>query len=223
MSIKQRAVTNEQRQERRLALLQAAWQLFQNNSYEAINIVDVARAAGLAKGTVYLYFDTKEALFLAVQEQQLAEWFAALEGELVKLAGSGHSASVAQAICRTMNERPALARLLAILHLILEQNIDYPTARAFKQSLLSHILRLGAALEACLPSLQPGQGTQATMWIYTFLLGLQQVANPAPVVKEVLAANPGMEVFEVDFCRHCQAVITTLLSGLGQPIPPPTL
>jgi len=74
--------------------------------------------------------------------------------------------------------------------------------------------RLGAALEACLPVLQPGQGMQAAMWIYTFLLGLQQRANPAPVVNKVIAREPGMQVFAFDFCRECKTVVTTLFAGL---------
>jgi len=214
MAIKKRAMTNEQRQERQQVLLEAAWGLFQGNPYEKINIVDVAKAAGLAKGTVYLYFPTKEALFLAVQTQQLVEWFDALEDELSGLGGKGDPPQVAGIICLSLSRRPALTRLFAILHTILEQNIDYPTALAFKQILLKRITRLGTALETCSPILQTGQGVQAAMWIYTFLLGLQQLTNPAPLVREVISREPGMEIFAFDFCRECNAAVTALLSGL---------
>ncbi|MFZ6029611.1 MAG: TetR family transcriptional regulator [Chloroflexota bacterium] len=212
--IKQRAVTDEQRRERRQVLLGAAWQLFQNNPYEQINVVDVARVAKLAKGTVYLYFGTKEALFLAVQEQQLIEWFDVLEKELSALAGCDDVFDVATVICGTLSARPALTRLFSILHVVLEQNIDYPTALALKRMLLERITRLGEKLEACLPVLQPGQGAQAAMWIYTFLLGLHQLTNPAPVVRDVIKNEPGMELFSFDFCRECKSVITTILVGM---------
>jgi AcrR family transcriptional regulator len=214
MTIKQRAVTDDQRQERRQVLLDTAWELFQNTPYQQISIVDVARAAKLAKGTVYLYFETKEALFLAVQEQQLIEWFDVLEEEFFAHTGCGDSAQVASVICGTLRARPALTRLLAILHVVLEQNIEYHTALALKHMLLERITRLGVKLEACLPVLQPGQGAQAAMWIYTFLLGLHQLTNPAPVVREVIINEPGMELFDFDFCHECTAVITTLLTGL---------
>jgi AcrR family transcriptional regulator len=214
LTIKQRAINDEQRLERRQALQDSAWQLFQKNSYDEISIVDVAHAANLAKGTVYLYFGTKEELFLAVQEQQLAEWFDTLEKGLTSLSGSGDVSKVANIICDTLNKRQALTRLFAILHIILEHNIDYPAALAFKQILLERITRLGAALERCLPILQPKQGAQVAMWIYTFLLGLHQLANPAPVVRDVIAREPGMEVFDFDFCHECKAVITALFAGL---------
>ncbi|MBI5950031.1 MAG: TetR/AcrR family transcriptional regulator [Chloroflexi bacterium] len=214
MPLKQRAVNDEQRLERRQVLLEAAWQLFQDNSYEKINIADVAHVAGLAKGTVYLYFPTKEALFLAVQAEQLVGWFDELEQELSGLGGVGDASRVASIICATLSRRPALTRLFAILHTVLEQNIDYPTALAFKKLLLERILRLGTTLEASLPFLQPGQGAQTALWIYTFLLGLQQLTNPAPLVREVIAHEPGMGVFAFDFCHECQAAVTTFLIGL---------
>ena len=214
MSIKQRAVNDDQRRERRQVLLDAAWQLFKNKPYEQINIVDVARAAKLAKGTVYLYFNTKEALFLAVQEQQLIEWFDALEGELAALAGCDNVFDVASVICGTLGSRPALTRLFSILHVVLEQNIDYPTALVLKQMLLARITRLGEKMETCLPVLQPGQGAQSAMWIYTFLLGLHQLTNPAPVVREVIKNEPGMELFSFDFCHECKTFIITILTGM---------
>lgn len=214
MSIKQRAITDAQQQERRQALIDVTWMLFQEKSYEEITIMDVARTAGLAKGTVYLYFRTKEELFLAVQEQQLAEWFGVLESELACQPGCSDTSKVANAVCGTLGKRPALTRLFAILHSILEQNIDYSTMLRFKQTQLERITNLGMTLETSLPFLQPGQGAQAAMWIYTYLLGLQQLTNPSPMARKIIDYEPGMDAFEFDFCRECNMVIRTLLAGL---------
>ena len=38
--------------------------MFLQTNYEAVTIAAVAQESGLAKGTVYLYFKTKEELFL---------------------------------------------------------------------------------------------------------------------------------------------------------------
>ena len=38
---------------------------FADKGYGATRLIDVARRAGIAKGTIYLYFDTKQALFEA--------------------------------------------------------------------------------------------------------------------------------------------------------------
>lgn len=45
--------------------MQAALAEFAEKGYGATRLIDVARRAGIAKGTIYLYFDTKQALFEA--------------------------------------------------------------------------------------------------------------------------------------------------------------
>jgi AcrR family transcriptional regulator len=48
---------------RRLAILDAALHVFAERGFEAARLDDVAARAGVAKGTLYLYFRDKEALF----------------------------------------------------------------------------------------------------------------------------------------------------------------
>ena len=50
----------------RLAVTRAALELFLANGYRSTRISDVAARAGVAKGTVYLYFPDKQALFAGV-------------------------------------------------------------------------------------------------------------------------------------------------------------
>ncbi|MCW4005562.1 MAG: TetR/AcrR family transcriptional regulator [Candidatus Bathyarchaeota archaeon] len=51
---------------RRSQILDAAQELFFSESYDKITIASIAKAAQLAKGTLYLYFSSKEALYCAV-------------------------------------------------------------------------------------------------------------------------------------------------------------
>jgi AcrR family transcriptional regulator len=52
--------------ERRSAILAAALDVFAENGFAAARLDDVAQKAGVAKGTLYLYFPDKEALFEAL-------------------------------------------------------------------------------------------------------------------------------------------------------------
>ncbi len=74
-----RACSNSAKEERRSAILKAAAHLFSVREYREVSIDDVARGAGLAKGTVYLYFKTKETLFLELCADAFRGWFNALE------------------------------------------------------------------------------------------------------------------------------------------------
>jgi AcrR family transcriptional regulator len=186
--------------------------MFKETSYQAVTIAEVAERAGLAKGTVYLYFKTKEELFLAIQRQQFEAWFSELDGRL-RAARGGSVAQAAAAIRGSLEARAGLARLLAILHTILEQNIDFDAALDFKRMLLDRLTRTGALLEECLPFIAPGQGANVLLQVYALIIGVQHLADPAPVVRQVLQA-PELSVFKVDFVQSFSEALNTLLRGL---------
>ncbi|MGQ0644655.1 MAG: TetR/AcrR family transcriptional regulator [Elusimicrobiota bacterium] len=64
--------------ERRLAILRAAADVLRGKDYHDLTMEDVARRAGVAKGTLYLYFPAKEDLFKAVAKDMfrtaVARW-----------------------------------------------------------------------------------------------------------------------------------------------------
>jgi AcrR family transcriptional regulator len=58
---------------KRTRILDAAQGLFLRYGVKRTALDDVAREAGIAKGTLYLYFDSKDALFAAIAERLCAE------------------------------------------------------------------------------------------------------------------------------------------------------
>jgi AcrR family transcriptional regulator len=65
-----RATRKKQITERRQAqILQAAGEIFTQKGYAAATVPEIARLAGLASGTVYLYFPSKRDLFIATIQQ----------------------------------------------------------------------------------------------------------------------------------------------------------
>jgi AcrR family transcriptional regulator len=70
------------RAERRRAILAAALQEFSARGFAATRLDDVAVAAGIAKGTIYLYFRDKEALFQDLIRSEMSPVVATLETAL---------------------------------------------------------------------------------------------------------------------------------------------
>ena len=66
--------------ERREAILAAALDEFSARGFEAARLDDVAKRAGVAKGTIYLYFRDKESLFQELIRAMLAPLVAIIEG-----------------------------------------------------------------------------------------------------------------------------------------------
>jgi AcrR family transcriptional regulator len=70
------------RAERRQAILAAALHEFSARGFAAARLDDVAVAAGIAKGTIYLYFRDKEALFQDLIRSEMSPVVATLETAL---------------------------------------------------------------------------------------------------------------------------------------------
>ena len=65
--------TQEYRTELKKKIMQAAIEIFAKNGFDRTRMEDIAMAAGLAKGTLYLYFKNKEDLFYAICDHNLKE------------------------------------------------------------------------------------------------------------------------------------------------------
>src|ERR1044071_8348520 len=65
--------------DRRDAILAAALDEFSSRGFEASRLDDVARRAGVAKGTIYLYFRDKESLFQELVRTMLSPLVGAIE------------------------------------------------------------------------------------------------------------------------------------------------
>ena len=83
----------EQRWQRRKAerpgeIIDAALELFVAKGFMATRLDEVAKLAGVSKGTVYLYFDNKEALFKAVVETLVVPEIERTEQQIQAFDGS---------------------------------------------------------------------------------------------------------------------------------------
>ncbi len=91
---KRRAVSDLEKSQRRDEILAAAKKVFARKGFHATTIADIAKEAGLAYGSVYWYFDSKDDLFhalIAAQEYALRTHVA------VALAASGTRFGYAEA------------------------------------------------------------------------------------------------------------------------------
>lgn len=105
--------TPRERELIRERLLEAGRRGFPRLGLAKITIADLARDAGIGKGTFYQFFDSKEELFLAVQEREEATFKSALFAELDQ-AQSGRDAvrRLLLAVATRLDAHPFLRLLL---------------------------------------------------------------------------------------------------------------
>jgi AcrR family transcriptional regulator len=65
-----RAMSDQDKEGRRTDILAAAKKVFAAKGYHATTVADIAKAAKLSYGSIYWYFDSKDALFHALMEAQ---------------------------------------------------------------------------------------------------------------------------------------------------------
>jgi AcrR family transcriptional regulator len=91
------ALSNEDKLQRRDEIMAAAKKVFARNGFHATTIADVAQEAGLAYGSVYQYFDSKDDLFQALMS---AEGYALRTHVAVALAAANTPAAMSWAPLR---------------------------------------------------------------------------------------------------------------------------
>ena len=209
-----RARTDHAKEQRRGAILRAATSLLDRSRYDTVTMAAVAREAGIAKGTTYLYFATKEQLFLALLEEEYAAWFGDARVALRALPADPDLGAVRDALVGTVKDRPRFLELMQLLHGVLEQNIPMETARAFKTRLRDEVTGLALVLSEVTAMPMPRAG-RLLMHLHAVVIGLRQLARPSAPVEEALE-RPDLAVMRVDFEEELRVVLLDLLRSAAR-------
>lgn len=143
MSLATRTVSlkERQRQERERLILRAAEELLLERGYHDMAIEDLAARVGISKGTVYLHFDSKEDLVLALFERGLRAFLQTLNATLDSAAAPREKLqTVFERVHGAMSARrfqlfhaifhdPSLHSRLAETHQTLHELWDEPSRR----------------------------------------------------------------------------------------------
>jgi len=179
-----RAVDDEDKQSRRASILEAARTLFNQNDGQLPTAAAVAAASGLAKGTLYLYFKTKEEIFANLL---LEGWLPVMQAtELVFARSKGRRLDQAHAfivsIVDHLGKHPELLRLDALGAGVLEKNMTPEALVEYKQRFNRGLEEAGECIDRSL-RLQSGRGLQILMRTYAMTRGLWQTAQHAEGIK----------------------------------------
>lgn len=129
----------------RARVVAAALDLFLAGGFECTRMSDVAEAAGFAKGTLYLHFATKEALFEAVLAAELAEL---VEGLVADRPGPGeHVATFLRRVVLPFLAAPEIERRMRLLRIITVEGPRFPAvASAYRRTVLDPLMTAVRAL-----------------------------------------------------------------------------
>ncbi len=208
-----RARSLEDKDLRRGHLLSAAAELFAQSDFEGVTIAKMAQRAGVAKGTAYLYFSCKEAVFLELLQTGLDEWASGLHTALEANTQRVDAESAPTVIARTLAQRPVLGKLLVLLHTVIEPQLDLESARAFKGFLHDLVARLSGSLSQNIDGLNPAQAAVFVLQIHALVISVTQLASPPPVIAQVLQEDARFHGMVVSFEPFLAMTLSALLCG----------
>lgn len=117
------------RAERRREILTAALDLFSEQGYAKTRLEDVARRAGVAKGTIYLYFNDKESLFEGIVGETIFPMLADADSFLS--AFEGNTAALMDALMEMLVARVFESPAHLVIRLMLSEGPRFPRLCAF--------------------------------------------------------------------------------------------
>jgi len=96
-------------------IIDAAIRVFARNGYYNSRVSDIAREAGIASGTIYLYFKTKDEILVTLFREKMAEWVASVRREIA--AEHDPLAKIRKIVAlhfKVLEENPELAEVVQV-------------------------------------------------------------------------------------------------------------
>lgn len=179
-----RADSPQQKDERRQMILQAATaELAQLDSLDDFTMEALSKRAGLAKGTVYLYFKNKNSLFFVMLEDAVQSLMLDIHARISTLGKPVEAQKVAYAIRDELMRSVKVNRLPWLFKSLSGEGnaLGLPCAREkFESKIRPFTDRVDDILVKSLKGLRPENGDQIMIYAWSLLLGLSEVIESDP-------------------------------------------
>jgi len=110
-------------------ILDAALAVFAQKGFAATKVDDIAAQAGITKGTIYLYFDSKQALFEALARQSVGAQIEQVTAQLANFPGT--SAELLRFVLSTMGRFAITSDRIVLPRLVLAEAANFPKLAEF--------------------------------------------------------------------------------------------
>ncbi|WP_431729127.1 TetR/AcrR family transcriptional regulator [Verrucosispora sp. TAA-831] len=214
----QRARTEEQREIRRRAILDAASAMLDEMPVASVTLNELSRRVGLAKPNVLRYFESREAVLLELLDRHLQEWLTDLADELADsidddLPMVERATAVAEVLSRSLAARVVLCDLFGAQVAVLEHNVSVEVALRHKRASKAHLTTMTALIEKHLPEL----GETATLFsLQTMVMAgaLSAYSTPPPSLEAAYQAEPDLARFHMELRDSLKLALTATLLGV---------
>ncbi|MEM9492668.1 MAG: TetR/AcrR family transcriptional regulator [Myxococcota bacterium] len=204
----------QERQARRRRIQQAAREIFARNGYAKTSIEQVAQRASLSVGAIYLYFRSKEDLYLSLLEEPLE----ALTSQLEEIGAHTTPSPLAVAWTRLIEWAGQDTDSAIILRSLAQNEVRNRLSNEVAEALTRSLDRVSQVLEALLRggidsgAYRPVDTAQISGLVWSLFLGLLQASDIrrhlglTGSTSALASANAACELIEAGLRQHTQRV-----------------
>ena len=207
------ALSEKERLSRRVALLEAALRLYHEQG-TLPTVSNIAKAAGIAKGAVYLWFRSKEEIFVALLEAAFLELIAGLMLIIESIDPVPEFApdAFATQYAKLLAEVPDVVPLSSVLNSMFRENLPIESFSRLDRNVGASLSKVGALLEQRLGRLMRSKGTDLLLHTWTLTIGLWVIMDIPDEMKKVLG-DPALAPFRNGFHTEVKIAVAQLWRG----------
>lgn len=214
----QRARSDEQRAQRRQAILATAQAMLEDTPVAELSLNELSRRVGLAKSNVLRYFDSREAVLLELMVSSVAEWCAhlaeAIPAAVSRRAGFPRRAEqLAAVIAMSLAERPALCDLISAQASVLERNVSAEAVTRYKLESLAEAEQLAEVIHKALVELNDDAIWSYVIGVFLMTSALWAYANPPEAVRQA-HKHERLQQTQLEFPVALEDYLITLAIGI---------
>lgn len=211
-----RAMTEDAKTAKAKLILNKAYELYLESNFTELKMIDIARSAGVSKGTLFNYFKTKEILFMEMLFREYDKRIFQLEERILsyhEMTYNEFKVFFLKEMEELLEPSSAYIRLNAIKNSILEKNIDYETAMKDKVNLHHQMMRISKLLSERVAILTPEDVLDLYVVQNVIIIGYYNMTQMPDDLKKMIDDH-GLEGFAIDYSRSSLRTMETYLEGL---------
>lgn len=185
-------------------IISACATLYETRSFKEITLKEIGAATTLTRTGIYLYFETKEEIFLALLAREYDAWVGEMrdimDGREVMSRGE-----VADALARTLTDHPRLLRLLSMNLYEMEANSRPERLSAFKRSFGASLDTVDRMIRKYIPKMDEAARKRFLYAFFPFIYGIYPYTSVTEKQKDAMreAGIPYVYLSAYEITRNC--------------------
>ncbi len=156
---------------RKKEIIEACSELYESKGFKEITLKEIGAATTLTRTGIYLYFETKEEIFLALLAREYDSWVGEMRDVMAREECMTRE-ELAAVLARTLTGHPRLLRLLSMNLYEMEANSRPERLAEFKVSFGASLRTVDQMIQKYLPEMDDGDRQRFLYAFFPFIYGI---------------------------------------------------